>query len=280
MTTRRDFIKTSSIMAAGSMVLPLSSFSSLKSAPYGLILYTVREDMQKDPMGTLEKISSIGYEVLEAAGYGDRKFYGMKPAKFKEAVESFGMKLLSSHNGVTEDNVKEIAEDAAEAGLKYVVKPSMAHDSLDDFKRGAEMFNKFGEIFNQTGIRFGYHNHSFEFEKMDDVIPYDILLQETDPTLVTMELDLYWITKGGHDPWEYFEKFPGRFELWHVKDMKETGKQYETEIGNGIIDFKKIFFMKKLAGLKNYFVEQDTCRDFSTFESVQISLDYIKKMKF
>lgn len=280
MTTRRDFIKTSSIMAAGSMVLPLSSFSSLKSAPYGLILYTVREDMQKDPMGTLEKISSIGYEVLEAAGYGDRKFYGMKPAKFKEAVESFGMKLLSSHNGVTEDNVKEIAEDAAEAGLKYVVKPSMTHDSLDDFKRGAEMFNKFGEIFNQTGIRFGYHNHSFEFEKMDDVIPYDILLQETDPTLVTMELDLYWITKGGHDPWEYFEKFPGRFELWHVKDMKETGKQYETEIGNGIIDFKKIFFMKKLAGLKNYFVEQDTCRDFSTFESVQISLDYIKKMKF
>ena len=280
MTTRRDFIKTSSIMAAGSMVLPLSSFSSSKSAPYGLILYTVREDMRQDPMGTLEKVASIGYEVLEAAGYGDRKFYGMKPAKFKEAVESFGMKLLSSHNGVTEDNVNEIAEDAAEAGLKYVVKPSMTHDSLDDFKRGAEMFNKFGEIFNQSDIRFGYHNHSFEFEKMDDVIPYDILLQETDPTLVTMELDLYWITKGGHDPWEYFEKFPGRFELWHVKDMKETGKQYETEIGNGIIDFKKIFFMKKLAGLKNYFVEQDTCRDFSTFESVQISLDYIKKMKF
>ena len=142
------------------------------------------------------------------------------------------------------------------------------------------MVNIFGEIFNQSGIRFGYHNHSFEFEKMDDVIPYDILLQETDPTLVTMELDLYWITKGGHNPWEYFEKFPGRFELWHVKDMKEKGKQEYTEVGNGIIDFKKIFFMKKLAGMKNYFVEQDTCRDFSVFESVKISLDYIKKMKF
>ncbi|MDX2442836.1 MAG: sugar phosphate isomerase/epimerase [Bacteroidales bacterium] len=280
MTTRRDFIKTSSIMAAGSVVLPLSSFVSEKSAPYGLILYTVRDDMKKDPMGTLEKVASIGYEVVEAAGYSNREFYGMKPAKFKEAVESFGMKLLSSHNGVTEENVKEIAEDAAEAGLKYVVKPSMSHDGIDDFKRGAEMYNKFGEIFNDAGIRFGYHNHSFEFEKIDDVIPYDILLQETDPTLVTMELDLYWIVKGGHDPWEYFEKFPGRFELWHVKDMKESGKQYETEVGNGIIDFKKIFFMKKLAGLKNYFVEEDNCRDFSTFESIQISLDYIKKMKF
>ena len=280
MTKRRDFIKTSSIMAAGSMVLPLSSFADSKSAPYGLILYTVRDEMQKDPMGTLEKVASIGYEVVEAAGYSDRQFYGMKPAKFKEAVESFGMKLLSSHNGVTEDNVKEIAEDAAEAGLKYVIKPSMTHDSLDDFKRGAEDFNRFGEIFNQSGIRFGYHNHAFEFEKIDDMIPYDILLQETDPTLVTMELDLYWITKGGHDPWEYFEKFPGRFEIWHVKDMKETGKQYETEIGNGIIDFKKIFFMKKLAGMKNYFVEEDNCRDFPTFESIQISLDYIKKMKF
>ena len=171
-------------MAAGSLIVPFSSCNAPKSAPYGLILYTLRGDMKKDPLGTLEKIASIGYEVLEAADYSEGKFYGMKPSKFKETVESLGMKLLSSHNGVDESNVNQIADDAAEAGLKYVIKPSMEGGNLDNFKQGAEAYNKFGEIFKKAGIRFGYHNHAFEFEKIEGVVPYDILLEETDPVLV------------------------------------------------------------------------------------------------
>ena len=280
MTTRRKFIKKTSLLTAGSMILPLSSFKPAKSAPYGLILYTVRDAMGKDVMGTLEKVASVGYEVVEAAGYSNGLFYGMKPAAFRSAVESFGLKLLSSHAGVTEENMERTAGDAAEAGLKYVVKPSFHAETIDDYKRGAESFNKYGEAFQREGIRFGYHNHAFEFEKIDDIIPYDVLLENTDPSVVCMELDLYWIKKGGYEPWEYFEKFPGRFELWHVKDMKEKGKQEFTEVGNGIIDFKKIFFLKDLAGMKNYFVEEDNCKDYPPFESIKISVDYLKKMGF
>lgn len=280
MTTRRDFIKTTTAVAAGSMILPLSSCSIPKSAPYGLILYTVRDDMNKDPEGTLESIAKMGYEVVEAASYSNGRFYGMAPAKFKAAVESSGMKLISSHNAVNHENLEKTASDAAEAGLEYVIKPSMDTSSLDAFKKGAEAYNKFGEIFRKNDIRFGFHNHAGEFKKIDGIIPYDILLDGTDPGLVCMQLDLYWIKKAGIDPWDYFKKAPGRFELWHVKDMMAEGEQYETEIGNGILDFERIFSLQKQAGMKYYFVEQDTCRDYPPLESAKISLEYIRKMGF
>lgn len=278
MSTRRTFLKNTSIMAVGSMIIPNLSCIGSTQFPYGLILYTVRDDMTKDAMSTLGSVAETGYQVLEGASYSNRQMYGMKPAEFKNAVESFGMNLLSSHLNVTEQNVHEVAEDAAEAGLKYVVKPSMTHNSLDDYKRGAERYNEFGEIFNKHGIRFGYHNHAFEFEMMDGIVPYDLLLQQTDPSLVCMELDLYWIIKGGADPLEYFEKYPGRFELWHVKDMSADSEQYETELGNGVIDFKEIFSQSEKSGLKNYFVEQDTCRDYPPLESIGISLEYLKEI--
>ncbi len=278
MITRRNFLRSTSIMAAGTMILPNLSFIGPTNFPYGLILYTVRDDMAKDPLNTLNKVAETGYQVLEGASYSNRQMYGMKPSEFKKAVESFGMKLISSHVNVTEQNVHEAAEDAAEAGLKFVVHPYMAHNSLDDYKKGAERYNKFGEIFNKLGIRFGYHNHAFEFEMMDGIVPYDLLLKQTDPSLVCMELDLYWIIKGGSDPLEYFNKYPGRFELWHVKDMSANKQQYETELGNGVIDFKKIFSQSEKAGLKNYFVEEDKCRDYSPLESIGISLEYLKKI--
>ena len=264
-------------MAAGSMFLSHVPPLNAKSAPYGLILYTVRGEMDKDPVNTLHQVADIGYEVVEAADYSNGKFYGMPPAEFKRTVESFGMKLISSHNGVNDANLQKTADDCAEAGLKYVFKPSMNADSLDAYKKAAHDFNRYGEVFKQNGIRFGFHNHAVEFLPIDGVIPYDILLKETEPDLVCMQLDLYWIKKAGFDAWDYFKKAPGRFEVWHLKDMKPDGEQYETEIGNGIIDFDKIFKLQEQSGMKYYFVEQDHCRDYPPFESIEISLDYIRK---
>ena len=279
-TTRRTFIKSAAALAAGSAVLPISSFRIKKSTPYGLILYTVRDDMNKDPEGTLEKVAAAGYEVVEAAGYSNGKLYGMKPTVFKRTVESFGMKLISSHTMVNDKNVDQTIEDAVDAGLKYVVHPWMESGELDVFKKMAEDLNKYGEKFKKAGIRFGYHNHSFEFEEKDGMLPYDVLLNGTDPDLVMFELDLFWITKGGHDPWEYFAKYPGRFEIWHIKDMKGTGDKEMTEVGNGVIDFKKIFHLKDQSGMKYYFVEEDTCKDYTPLESIKISIDYLKKKDF
>lgn len=267
-------------MVAGSAVLPLSSFNVKKSTPYGLILYTVRDDMQKDPTGTLEKVAAIGYEVVEAAGYANGKIYGMKPSEFKRTVESFGMKLISSHTMVDDKNVDKVVEDAVAAGLEYVIHPWMKGGDMDVFKKMAENLNKYGEKFRKAGIGYGYHNHSFEFEAKDGVLPYDVLLQGTDPNLVAFEMDLFWITKGGHDPWEYFAKYPGRFEIWHVKDMKGSGDRDMTEVGNGVIDFNKIFHLKDRAGMKYYFVEQDTCKNHTPLKSIEISLDYLKKKNF
>jgi sugar phosphate isomerase/epimerase len=181
---------------------------------------------------------------------------------------------------VDDKNVDKVVEDAVDAGLKYVIHPWMKGGDMNVFKKMAENLNKYGEKFRKAGIRYGYHNHSFEFEAKDGVLPYDVLLQGTDPDLVIFEMDLFWITKGGHDPWEYFAKYPGRFEIWHVKDMKGTADRDMTEVGNGVIDFKKIFHLKDQAGMKYYFVEQDTCKDHTPLESVKISLDYLKKKNF
>lgn len=280
MTTRRTFMKSAAAMVAGSAVLPLSAFRIKNSTPYGLILYTVRDDMKKDPLGTLEKVAAAGYEVVEAAGYSNGKLYGMKPAKFKRAVESLGMKLISSHTSITDKNVDQVIADASDAGLKYVIHPWMKSGELDVFKKMADNLNRYGEKFKEAGIRFGYHNHSFEFEEKEGVLPYDLLLKSTDPDLVMFEMDLFWITKGGHNPWEYFAKYPGRFEIWHIKDMKGTGEKEMTEVGNGIIDFGKIFHLKDQAGMKYYFVEEDTCKDYTPLESIKISIDYLKKKNF
>jgi len=280
MGTRRDFIKTLSISAAAGIILPLSSFVTNKNKPYGLILYTVREDMKKNPIKTLESIASIGFDVLESAGYDSRKYYGMKPAEFKQKVESLGMKVISSHHAINPKKIDEIVEDASEAGIEYVVFPWMQSGNLDYYKEKAEQFNKFGEAFNKAGIRFCYHNHDFEFKETEGQIPYNVLLENTDPELVALEMDLYWISKVGFDPTEYFKKYPGRFELWHVKDMKNDDKKSFTEVGNGTIDFDKIFSKKNTSGMRYYFVEEDTCLDYSPLESIKISLDYIKKKKF
>ncbi|MBE9492172.1 MAG: sugar phosphate isomerase/epimerase [Bacteroidetes bacterium] len=280
MITRRTFVKSISATLVASLVFPFRLTAIPTGKIIGIQLYTLRDQVKENFKGTLQKIADIGYNAVEAAGYADRKFYGYAPKEYKKIVEEKGLIPQSSHSGISLDNVDQVIDDTLEAGMSYIVLPYLAQDkrkTIDDYKKLAEEFNRIGERCKMSGLRFGYHNHAFEFEKMDGIIPYDIMLEQTEPEFVTMQLDLYWMVYGGYDPLDYFEKYPGRFELWHVKDMDHTEKRECTEIGQGIIDFKKIFAAKDKAGMKYYYVEQEAFK-IPPFESIRISFNYLDNM--
>lgn len=289
MTTRRSFLKTSSVLSAGLMIAP-SAFKP-KTSLIGLQLYTVRDAMAKDPKAALAKVAKIGYNSVEGATYtGDEKFYGMSPSEFKRVLKGNGLVMYSSHYRLGEDLEKgqivkgtilhdwqKAIDDAAEVGLKYMVcawLPPSERGSLDHYKKVADDLNVAGEKCKKAGIQLCYHNHNFEFVPQDGKLPYDILLA-TNKNLVKMEMDIYWVKKANQDPIALFKEHPGRFPLWHVKDMDNTPEHSFTEVGNGIINFKEIFKYKNLAGMKYFFVEQDISKD--PFVSIAESVAYIKK---
>ncbi|HEY8658527.1 MAG TPA: sugar phosphate isomerase/epimerase [Hanamia sp.] len=290
MTTRRSFLKTSTVLSAGLLMVP-SEFKP-KTSLIGLQLYTVRDAMANDPLATLAQVAKIGYTSVEGATYtGSEKFYGMSPSEFKKALKQNGLVIPSSHYRLGEEKVNgkaqagtmlndwsKAVDDAAEVGLKYMVCAYLSdaeRGDLDHYKYVADQLNIAGERCKKNGIQLCYHNHNFEFIKQGDTYPYDILLG-TDKDLVKMEMDIYWIKRAGQDPIELFKKHPGRFALWHVKDMDKTPQEDFAEVGSGIINFKEIFKYKKLAGMKYFFVEQDKCPG-SPFDSITKSINYIKK---
>ncbi|HZL11705.1 MAG TPA: sugar phosphate isomerase/epimerase [Prolixibacteraceae bacterium] len=284
MTNRRRFLKTTAAFAAVTMVFPMTACAQEKKT-IGLQLYTVRDKIQQDLKGTLEKLAQIGYNSVEAAGYNvaDGTFYGMEPKAFINLLNSLGMPMNSSHTVFELDSAEKVIADAAATGAKYIIYPYLSDQfrtDLDGWKATAEKFNKMGEIAKKNGIQFGYHNHAFEFEKMEDQIPYDLLLTETDPSLVTFEMDLYWVTRGGQNPLDYFKKYPGRFQLWHVKDMVKTEDMFFAPVGSGRMDFASIFAEKESAGMKYFFVEQDSFKDLDSLESAEMSYKYLNQAKF
>lgn len=251
----------------------------------GLQLWSVREDMAKDPIATLEKIGEMGYPFIEAAGYNEGKFYGIDPAEFKTVLNKNGLELISSHVGhplPDTDNWDEAMlvwdkciEAHIQAGAKYIIQPSMdekGYGSLEDLKRYCEYFNVIGEKCRAKGIQFGYHNHDQEFAEVDNITRYDYMLQNTDPRKVIFELDVYWIKVGGKKALDYFAQYPGRFALWHLKDEKELGE-------SGTMDFKSLFEKAKQAGLKNVIVEVENY-NYSPLESVEKSLKYLKDLSY
>jgi sugar phosphate isomerase/epimerase len=285
MTTRRSFLKTSALLSAGILVAP--KLFAYDKKYIGLQLYTVRNAMAKDVPGTLAKVAQIGYTSVEAS-YGDGKYYGLDPQAFAALLKQNGLIMPSSHyllgeaskgKGTILNDWGKAVEDAASVGQKYMVCAWLApseRGNLDHYKKLAEDFNKAGETCKKAGIQFCYHNHDFEFIQEDGKYPYETLLDNTDKNLVKMEIDLYWLTKANQDPIALIEKHPGRFPLWHTKDMDKTEKKMFTEVGNGIIDFKKIFAHANKAGLKYFFVEQDICPG-DPFDSNTQSITYIKK---
>jgi len=281
MITRRTFVKGVSATIAASMVLPLKLSAFMPKKIIGIQLYTLRNQVKEDFTGTLQKIADIGYNAIEAAGYADGKFYGYFPKEYKKITEDMGLIPQSTHTAVNIENIDKVIEDTLEAGMSYLVLPYLSEDkrrTIDEYKKTAEEFNKIGERCKNSGLQFAYHNHAFEFEKMNGIIPYDILLEQTDPEFVTMQLDLYWMVYGGYEPIYYFGKYPGRFGLWHVKDMDNTEKRESTEIGKGIIDFEKIFADKERAGMKYFYLEQEYFK-IPPFESIAISYNYLNNLQ-
>ncbi len=251
----------------------------------GLQLWSVREAMNEDAVGTIQKVGEIGYTFIETAGYSDGKFYGMEPDSFVQLAEENGLEFLSSHTGKalpTEeqwDSVMmwwdECIEAHAEAGVKYIVQPFMGgagYDSLAGLQAYCDYFNAVGEKCASKGIQFGYHNHDKEFQELEGVTIYDYMLQNTDPEKVFFQLDLYWIDHGGADALTYFEEYPGRFLLWHVKDEAEVG-------ASGNMDFARIFAEAEKAGMEEIIVEVEQY-NFDPLVSVEKSYEYLNNAEF
>ncbi len=274
MKTRREFLKTVGVLSAGTMVL--NAFPSCSGKKdIGLQLYTLRDTVEKDTLTTLQQVSSIGYSHIEPYGFNGN-FYGIPAHEFRRIVEDMGMRITCTHADISSQNADTYLDAAGKAGLEYIVLPSPGGrktETADDYRRMAGEMNNIGERARQAGIRFGYHNHADEFKSDESGVFYDILLRETDPSLVCFQLDIFWIIRGGYDPVAYFRKYPGRFALWHVKDMDKSGES--TMVGSGTIDYREIFTYADLTGLDYFYVEQESYTK-SPIDSVKDSYDYIR----
>jgi sugar phosphate isomerase/epimerase len=292
MRNRREFLKISAVGSVGMMLLGPASAKvgaaiDRKSFGVGIQLYTIRDAMAADVKGTLKKVSDLGYKNLELAGYSNGKFYGFSPSEFKKIVGDLGMVNLSSHSavesqGITVETAKLMADAHAALGVKYCVQPWVNDEdrTIEKYKKMIGDWNKVGKIMKEVGIQFGYHNHNFEFKKVDGLVPYyDVFMKEMDKDLITMELDLFWASKAGQDPIAMFKKYPGRFQLIHFKDMRtnqppffDVIKDDVCNVGDGVIDFKKIWAAKDIAGAKYLFVEDDNQGNGKPFEAIETSI--------
>ena len=316
MTTRRKFIQQSGVLAITSLLASRMTSASLFSdkrptQPIGLQLYTLGDLMTTDAKGTLQKLAAIGYKEVESAGSQKGNFYGFAPKDFAAMVKDAGMNWRSAHVGGApfsveqamrmaktgedsariqkmmerykdrpkslnlKENYQQLADAAAEGGLSYLVCSSIPVGTLDEIKTAVDVFSKSGEACKKVGVQFAYHNHTSEFDQVEGHRPFDYILSNTDKDLVKMELDLAWATKANQDPVALFKLHPQRFPLWHVKDLDKDTKN-PTEVGAGIIDFKRIFDNAKESGMKYFFVEQDGAPQ--PIQNVTNSFNYLNKL--
>ena len=259
----------------------------------GLALYTVRDAMAVDSKATLKAVADAGYQNIEAAGYADGKFYNMAPADFKAYLSELDLNPISTHqSSVTLENADAMMADVKAAGFEYFVVPipPMGLFTYDEAtssmgmtggaKNLAEILDTLGEKAHAAGLQLLYHNHDFEFKKdADGIVTIDYLLENCNPEWVNFQMDLFWVTKAEADPLAYFEKYPGRFKMWHVKDMDEQGRF--APVGQGTIDFGKILAQKEKSGMKYYLVEQDKTFDsLQPLDAIKISHEGLKKFGF
>jgi sugar phosphate isomerase/epimerase len=295
--SRRTFIKKTTMAVAASAFFSNELFAAKKEAQLtGVQLYSVRDDMKKDPSGTLKQLSNMGYRYVEHANYIDRKFYGYEAKDFRKLLNDLNLKMPSGHTVMGKqhwddakkdftDAWKYTVDDAAVVGQMYVISPWLDQDlrkNLDDLKRFLEIFNKSGELCKKSGMRFGYHNHDFEFsEKYGDVIMHDVIMQNTDPNLVIHQLDIGNLYNGGATALEVVKKWPGRFQSMHVKDeIKATSgdERFEsTKLGAGIVPVKEVIDIgKKSAGTIHFIIEQESYQGKTPLASVEEDLKIMK----
>jgi sugar phosphate isomerase/epimerase len=290
--TRRDFLKTSSLLSLSTVLTPQSMLASPFGLPVGLQLYSVRDLLPKDYEGTLKQLAAIGYQEVEAAG-----FFGHTALEVKSAMQSAGLRCVSAHypSNDLHQRFDEIVAFHKELGAPYIICSSPGFKdaasaqphaalSLDDWRWNADEFNKMGAKVKAAGMHFGYHNHIAEFHKLEGVTPYDELLRLTDPALVTFEMDCGWVTVGGGDPVAYLQEHPTRISMLHVKDFKASSQPASlgnppksAELGQGIANYKAIFHAARKVNIKHYFVEQEEF-DMPPFEALKIDADYMKKL--
>jgi sugar phosphate isomerase/epimerase len=285
---RRDFIRTG--LAASASLLAMGGGLDLYASPYGLPvglqLYSVRQQLQADFSGTLRKVASIGYKEMEFAGFDKET-----AQQVRKLLKSDNLTAPSGHFGYEQldSGLSKVLDDAHTLGMSYIVLPSLPDSlrhSVDNYKRAADFLNKTGEKCEKAGIHFAYHNHNRDFEKFGNVIALDLMLQHTDPAFANFEMDCFWVTRAGYDPVAYMDKYPGRFPLLHIKDERQhyaptaTGSTPDAAyapVGQGIIDWKRIFKAAKKGGLKHYFVEQDQT-ELPVFQAIKLSYDYLHKL--
>ena len=292
---RRDFIKNASLAVAGSMlVAPNLDFAKRKSI--GIQLYSVRDDMKKDPLSTLKELAKMGYNYVEGYGYNNRKWQGAHDVnQMKMWLAESGLTMPSAHfvlkssdydkpKGDFTDSFKKTVDDALAVGQKYFVSSSIVKEDmtdLDAFKNLCDVMNKTGELFKKNGLKLGYHNHDFEFNKLGNETMLDVMLRNVEPKNLTMEMDMGWVVYANENPVDWFKKYPKRFELSHMKDGNKRGmsdkKHTSCIIGNGDVDFKGILANQKLAGLKMLIIEIE---DYvvSPLADAKVCLDNFKKL--
>lgn len=290
---RRDFLK---ITGAATAALTLPPFAESFAAgsikkQIGIQLYTVRNDVKKDLEGTLKYVAKAGYNQLELYGFDGKTFFGKTPKEMKALIDANKLTAPSGHYylpAVMYENNMDLWKQCVEAGVtmghKYMVLPWVdeAHRNADYFKQLADTINTAAELTKKAGMKLAYHNHDFEFQKGDDGKTfYEHLLDGTDKHLVDFEMDLYWVVYAGYKPIDWFKKYPGRFAMWHVKDLtiNKEGKKESTQVGDGTIDFKAIYAQRSLAGLKYGFMEQEAYT-MPEEECIKRSIAYMKKNNF
>jgi sugar phosphate isomerase/epimerase len=295
-TSRRSFIKTGAMALAAGAILPRSAFA-VPNRIVGVQLYSIRDDMGKDPVGSLTQLAKMGYKYVEHANYVDGKFYGYIAPEFKKILDGLGLKMVSGHTVMGKDHWdeakkdfsdswKKTIDDAAVLEQKYVVSPWMddtMRKTYDDFMHYMDIFNKCGELCQKKGMKFGYHNHDFEFsQKLNDQKLFDIMMKSIDPKLVVVQLDIGNLYNGGAVALDVVNQFPGRFELLHVKDEIESKagqEKYEScVLGEGIVNCKKVVDLAtKIGGARVYIIEQESYQAKTPLESVEADLEVMKK---
>lgn len=283
---RRDFLKNTALAGSGLMLasVPFISQAAGSKWEFGLQLYTLRDDLPKDPKGIIKKVASFGYKQMEGYEGGQGIYWGMKHTEFKKFIDDLGIKMVSSHCDWKKDLDQKAAE-AAEVGLKYLLSPYVGkQQGLEGYKKMAAQFNEAGAICKKHGIRFAYHNHDYSFVQDDGFLPQDILISETDPELVDFEMDMYWVITAGVDAKAYLQKHKNRFRLCHVKDRAKDATPADHDrsvtLGTGSIDYPSLLKVARENGMKYYIVEQERYDNTTPLDCARDDAAYMAKIKF
>jgi sugar phosphate isomerase/epimerase len=285
---RRDFLKTAGLAGAGLMMAPwLSSCKgtqalSKASRNFGLQLYTLRDVLPSDPAGVLKQVASFGYKQIESYEGAKGMFWGMKNTEFKKLMDDLGMKIVASHCNINE-NFERKAAEAAAIGMNYLICPWLGpQKTIEDYKRAAAKFNQLGEVCRKNGMRFAYHNHDYSFLPVEGQLPQDVMMQQTDAALVDYEMDIYWVATAGQDPEDWFDKYPNRFRLCHIKDRRKGATQSDRDasviLGTGSLDWKDILKKAGARGMEYFIVEQEAYANTTPIDATRANAAYMKSL--